>query len=137
LFGSVRQTKLATRQLLGARYSPSYRTRDCVRCGPIYPQKKGTPTSPNFWPMSIVVGQMAGWMKTTLGTEVDLGPARSELPRKGHSSPLISAHVYCGHGHPSQLLLSSCTNGRPKISRSKILLLCGNKIFDLFLLTDF
>jgi len=29
-------------------------------------------------------------------------------PRKGHSSPLFSAHVYCGHGRPSQLLLSSC-----------------------------
>ena len=29
-------------------------------------------------------------------------------PRKGNSSPLFSAHVYCGHGRPSQLLLSSC-----------------------------
>jgi len=31
--------------------------------------------------------------------------------RKGHSSappPLFSAHVCCGHGRPSQLLLSSC-----------------------------
>ena len=37
-------------------------------------------------------------------------------PRKGHISPLFSAHVYCGHGRPSQLLLSSCTNGRPKKS---------------------
>ena len=25
-----------------------------VRWGPSYPQKKGTPTPPNFWPMSIV-----------------------------------------------------------------------------------
>jgi len=128
---------------------------------------------------------MAGWMKTPLGTEVDLGPghivldgepapppqkggtdppifgscllwpysgmdqdatwyrggprlmphcARWELssrrkkgdspqllahvscgqmgtqlpPRKGHGSPLFSAHIYCGHGRPSQLLLSPC-----------------------------
>jgi len=29
-------------------------------------------------------------------------------PRKGHSSPLFLSHVYCGHGRPSQLLLSSC-----------------------------
>jgi len=29
-------------------------------------------------------------------------------PGKGHSSPLFSAHVYCGHGCPSQLLLRSC-----------------------------
>ena len=29
--------------------------------------------------------------------------------QKGHSSPLLFlAHVYCGHGHPSQLLLSAC-----------------------------
>jgi len=30
------------------------------------------------------------------------------ITRKGHNSPLSSAHVYCGHGCPSQLLLSSC-----------------------------
>jgi len=29
-------------------------------------------------------------------------------PQKGHSTPLFSAYVYCGHGRPSQLLLSSC-----------------------------
>jgi len=28
--------------------------------------------------------------------------------RKGYSSPLSSVHVYCGHGRPSQLLLSTC-----------------------------
>jgi len=32
----------------------------------------------------------------------------SSSPRKRHSSPLFSAHVCCGHGRPSQLLLSSC-----------------------------
>jgi len=54
--------------------------------------------------------------ETPLGTEVDLGPGHIVLDgdpaalRKGHSSPdaLFSAHVYCGHGRPSQLLLSSC-----------------------------
>jgi len=30
-------------------------------------------------------------------------------PRKGHSSPLFSADVCCGHGRTSQLLLSSCS----------------------------
>jgi len=45
--------------------------------------------------------QTAGWMKTPLGTEVDLGPDHTVLdgdlapPRKEHSSPpLFSAHVY-------------------------------------------
>jgi len=44
-----------------------------ARWGPSYSQKKGTPTPPNFWPMSIVA-KTAGWMKTPLGTKVDLGP---------------------------------------------------------------
>jgi len=50
-------------------------------------------------------------MKTPLGTEVDVGPVLDRdpsAPRKEHSNPLFSAHVYCGHGRPSQLLLSCC-----------------------------
>jgi len=63
-------------------------------------------------------------MKTPLGMEVDLGPGHIVLDRdpaappakgaKGAEHPLFSAHVYCGHCRPSQLLLSSCTNCRPK-----------------------
>ena len=53
-------------------------------------------------------------MKTLLGTEVDLGPGHIVLdgvlaPReRGTAAPIFSAHVYCDHGRPSQLLLSSC-----------------------------
>ena len=57
-------------------------------------------------------------MKTSLCTEVDLTPGHIVLdgdaalelpPQNGLSSAhLFSAHVYCGHGRPSQLLLSSC-----------------------------
>jgi len=36
---------------------------------------------------------------------VRCGP--SSNPKK-HSTPLFSAHVSCGHNHPSHLLLSSC-----------------------------
>ena len=47
---------------------------------------------------------MAGWMKTPLGTEVDLGPGHimldgdpAPLPQKrGEHSPEFSVHVYCG-----------------------------------------
>jgi len=54
----------------------------------------------------------------TLGTKVGHDPGRIVLHRgpatpplrKGHSSPLFSAHVCCGHGCPSQLLLSCCHN---------------------------
>jgi len=35
-------------------------------------------------------------------------------PRERGTDPLFSAHVYCGDGSPSQLLLSSSTNGCPK-----------------------
>ena len=62
-------------------------------------------------------GQTAGWMKMPLGTEVDLSPGQSVLdgdpahpPREGGTAAprLFSAHVFCGHGRPPQLLLSSC-----------------------------
>jgi len=49
-----------------------------------------------------------------LGTEVDLGPGHIVLDgvpavqERDTAAPLFSAHVYCGHGRPSQLLLSSC-----------------------------
>jgi len=45
---------------------------------------------------------------------VSRGPSS---PANGtYSSPLFG-HVYCGYGRPSQLLLSSCANGRPKTAR--------------------
>ena len=55
-------------------------------------------------------------MKTPLGTEVDLGPGHivldldgvPSLRETGTAAPIFSARVYCGHGRPSQLLLSSC-----------------------------
>jgi len=60
----------------------------------------------------------AGWMKTPLGTEVDLGSGHIVLdgdpapPREREWTqqppPHFSAHVYCGYGRPSQLLLSCC-----------------------------
>jgi len=58
---------------------------------PATPRKKGTPTPIQFLD-HVYCGQMAGWMKTQLGTEADLGPSHivldgSQLPVKGHSSP--------------------------------------------------
>jgi len=71
-------------------------------------------THPTQFLAHVYCGQRAGWVKTPLGTEVDLGPGHIVLergpscPRKRHSSPLLSAHIYCGHGRPSQLSLSYC-----------------------------
>ena len=83
-----------------------------------YPQKKGhTHPCPILAHVCIVYcAQMAGWTKTPLGTAVDLGPGHIVLDgvsasfrEKGTAAPpLFLAHVYCGHGRPSQLLLSSC-----------------------------
>ena len=75
--------------------------------------KKGKPP-PSFRPMSIVANgwmdENATWYQSTPWPKphcVRRGP--SSPPQKGHSSPpLFSAHVYCGHGRPSHLLLNSC-----------------------------
>jgi len=53
-------------------------------------------------------------MKALLGTEVDVGQGHIVLDgvpapcERGTAAPLFSAHDYCAHGRPSQLLLSSC-----------------------------
>jgi len=63
----------------------------------------------------VYCGQIAGWMKTPLGMEVDLGPGHIVLDwdpaparERGTAVPLFSANVCFGHGCPSQLLLSCC-----------------------------
>jgi len=45
---------------------------------PATPRKEGTP-SPTQFLANICCGQTAGWMKTPLGTEVDLGPGHIVL----------------------------------------------------------
>ena len=74
--------------------------------------KRGT--APQFL-VHVCCGQTAGWMKTPLRTEVGLGQGHIVLDRipalrerGAAAAPFFSAHVYCGHGRPSQLLLSSC-----------------------------
>ena len=53
-------------------------------------------------------------IKMLLGTKVDIGPGHvvldgvPALRERGTAAPLFLVHVYCGHGRPSQLLLSSC-----------------------------
>ena len=53
--------------------------------------EKSTPTTQ--FSVHVYCGQTAGWMKTPLGTEADLGPGHivldgdPALPRKGHISP--------------------------------------------------
>ena len=56
-------------------------------------------------------------MKTPFGTKVDLGTGHTVLgvvpavrERGTAARPLLFAHVYCSHGRPSQLQLSSCSH---------------------------
>jgi len=89
-------------------------TRHCVRCRLSYPKKKGhTHPHPIFgscllWPN--------GWMDEDAAWYGSTPRPRPHCTRRGPSSrergtaalSLFLADVYCGHGRPSQLLLSSC-----------------------------
>jgi len=90
----------------GGRSQPR---RLCVRWGPSYPQKKRPhPSSPIFGPCLLWAN---GWIDedaTWYGSRprprphcVRRGPTIRE---RGTAAPVFSAHVYCGDGHPSQLL---------------------------------
>jgi len=77
-----------------------------------FPKKGAEP--PNFRPMSIVAKRLDGsrwylaWRWASV--QVTLCEMGTQLPHKkwGPEPPQFSAHVYCGHGRPSHLLLSSC-----------------------------
>jgi len=68
----------------------------------------------------------AGWMKTPLGTEVDLRAGHivldgfPALRERGTAPAPFLAKVYCGHGRPSQLLLSSCYISRSEVRDIKL-----------------
>ena len=63
-------------------------TQHCVQCGPSYPQKKGH-THPHPILAHVYCGQMAGWMKTLLGSEVDL--VRGHIVLDGVPAPVKGA----------------------------------------------
>ena len=98
--------------------------RHCVRWGSSSPNRGTLPplldpylfrkSTPTFGPM-FFCGQTARWIKMSLGTEVDLGPAIGHTALHGaSSSPLESgtAAALFGpclmwpNGRPSQILLS-------------------------------
>ena len=84
---------------------------------PAFPPLKGH--SPQF-SANVRCGQTAGWTNMPLSMQVGVGlkaqatlfSMGTQLPqKKKHSFPTqFSAHVYCGNGRSSQLLLRSCIN---------------------------
>ena len=69
----------------------------------------------------VCCNQTAGRIKMPLGREVRLSPGHVVLdgdqappPRKGAQPPIFSICPLWPNGRPSQLLLSTCRNGRPK-----------------------
>jgi len=57
----------------------------------------------------VYCGETAAWMRTQLGTEVDLGKGHTLLyvaafvRERCAEQSLCFAHDYCGHGRPSEL----------------------------------
>jgi len=69
----------------------------CVRWDPAASRKRHT--HPTQFLAHVYCGQSAGWMKTPLGTEVDLGPGHTVLDgvpvlrKRGTAAPLFLAHM--------------------------------------------
>jgi len=92
----------------GGRSQPR---RLCGRWEPSFPSPKGAqppifvqcPVWPNNW-----MDEDATWYRSRPGPSPHCIRQGHSSARKGHSSPHLFGHVYCGHGRPSQLLLSSC-----------------------------
>jgi len=81
----------------------------CVRWGPSSPSPKGA--QPPF-SANVYCGQMAGWIKMPLGTEVDLSPSHLVLcgdpapQKRGHCNPPIFECVHCvGFWRPKTTIL--------------------------------
>jgi len=67
------------------------------------------PLWPNGW-----MDEDATWYGSRPRSRPRCVRRRPSSPReRGTAASLFAAHVYCGHGRPSQLLLSSCKKIRP------------------------
>ena len=92
-------------------------TRHCVRCEPSYPQETWhIHFHPIFgprllWPNSWM-DEDAAWCGSRPRPRSHCTRRGPSYRERGTAAPLFSAHVYCGYGRPSQLLLSSCYCGQ-------------------------
>jgi len=114
-----RQTAGCIKMPLGTEVGLRVGLRDIVfDVDPATGRKKGHPPHPIFDPCLLWPN---GWMDEDAAWYGSRPRPRPHCTRRGPSSrergaaapPLFSAHVYCGHGRPSQLLLSSCQKFGP------------------------
>jgi len=94
-----------------------------VRWGPSFPQKGH---STHLFSAHVYCGQTAVWIKMPLGTKAGFRPGLIVLhgdlaPSKAHSPPIFGPCIW-PNGRPSQLLLRTFTNGRPKSNWNQFLL---------------
>ena len=91
---------------LGMEVGLGLPTLHCVRCGPGYPQKKGTPAPTQF--LAHVILWPNGWMDEDTAWYGSRHQRRPHCIRRVPSAPRKGHSTSRGHGRPSQLLLSSC-----------------------------
>jgi len=92
----------------------------CVRWGPSALSQKGW--SPTQFSAHVYCGQMAGWIKMTLGMEVGLGPVHivldgnsAHLPKKGAEPPIFGSSLLWPNGWMHQN--ATWYGGRPQPRR--------------------
>jgi len=82
-----------------------------------YPHKNAHPPHPIFGPCLLWpngwMDEDAAWYGSRPRPRPHCTIGGVPAPAKGAQQPRVSAHAYCGHCRPSQLLLSSCFIGRP------------------------
>jgi len=107
---------IETTALIPTKFCTVTETTKCplwvVWWGPSSPRKRAHPPTPIFGPYLLWPDGWTDEDATWYGSRpwprphcIRRGPSSLQ---KGHSSPPFSAHVYCGHDRPSQLLLSCC-----------------------------
>ena len=76
------------------------------------PEQRAHPLPPSFWPCLLWLNgwmdEDATWYRSRPRSRPHCVRRGPSSPQRGHSTHLLSVHVYCGHGRPSELLLSCC-----------------------------
>jgi len=106
----------------------------CVRWGPSFPLKRAQPPVLGaclLWPNGWMV-EDATWYGSRPRPKPRCVRRENSAPPKGaQQPPLFGSCLFCGHGRPSQLLLSSCliscmSDGKFRVCRESALPFSGD-----------